>query len=122
MTLLAFTLTLYTLACAIHEAGHAAAAQWYGLSWRLRFGWLGPCVHVKGRYVARENAAVAIGGPVASVIGGLAVWAAGYPGCAFVVGCIGAANVLDFWHAYKYLYLSEEKGGKHETATSSVSQ
>jgi len=113
-----FTTALYVLACLIHEAGHASAAAWFGLPWKLRFGWLGPYVRVQGRYVAHENAAVALGGPIASIVGGLIVWIAGLPACAIIVGAIGAANVLDFWHAIKALQLSRMKGGNHENATS----
>lgn len=122
MKLSLFVTALYFVACAIHEAGHVAPAIWYGLPWRIGFGWFGPYARVQGRYVARENCAVALGGPVASILAGLAVWRAGFPACAIIVGCIGFANVLDFWHAVKALQLPYRKEDNNNEATSSVSQ
>ncbi len=106
-----FTTALYLVACLIHEAGHAAAAACFRLPWRITFGWLGPQVHVKGRYRAHENALVALGGPISSGLGGLIVWRLGFPACAVIIACIGVANLLDFWHAIQALQLLREKGG-----------
>ena len=111
MKLALFTAALYLAACLIHEIGHVLPAAWFGLPWKIRVGWLGPYARIQGRYVAHENALIALGGPIASILGGIAVWFAGFPACAVIVGLIGAANVLDFAHAFQALKLSHTKGG-----------
>jgi len=89
-----FTTALYVAACLVHEAGHALAAQCFGLPWKLRLGWMGPYVRVQGRYRWHENAIVALTGPAASLAGAWACWHAGLPCCGSIVGAIGVGNLL----------------------------
>jgi hypothetical protein len=104
MTITLFTTALYAFACLVHEMGHAMAAQAFGLPWKLRLGWLGPYVRIRGRWIWYENAIVALAGPLASFAGASLCWRAGLPCCGFVVGLIGAGNLLplpkaDAWNA-----------------------
>src|SRR5215472_15676409 len=84
-------LLLTSVPLLVHELGHALPAMAFGLPWRIRIGLLGPYCAVRGRYIWYENAAVAIGGPVASILAAVGLWH-WWPGIALTVGLIGAAN------------------------------
>lgn len=105
---------LYLLACLIHEAGHAATAQAFGLPWRVGIGWLGPYVRITGRYRWHENAAVALGGPMANLLSACVLWLAmGMPATGLLVGLVGAVNLLpvpksDMWNLLQALRLRKE--------------
>lgn len=68
MTLLLFLFAILLLSMLAHEMGHGLAASAFGLPWRLELGWYGIRVRIRGRYRRLENAVVALGGPMASLL------------------------------------------------------
>lgn len=98
----ALALLLQVVAVTVHEAGHVAAAKCCGL--RLAGVWLGkwgsPYVRLAGTANARQRAAIALGGPLGSVVGGLGVWLTfGTPLIGAFVAALGVVQLLPFPHS-----------------------
>lgn len=98
-------LMLFVIGVLIHESGHALAAKMLGFKiLGFGFGVCGPYVRVRGNHNRGENLTVALSGPLANCVAGLALFFAHMPASGFLMAMIGLVMLLplpgsDGWNA-----------------------